>query len=287
MSSLRAIRRRINSIRTTQQITKAMKMISAVKLRRAQEKVVAARPYAHRMAEVISRLAIKTNPEAHPLLSRRPRERTLLLVITADKGLCGSFNSNIIKKNMALLEGGQGEFSLVTIGKKGASFFRKRNVIIKREYIDLFRSFSYKDAAAIGREVKEVYMEGEVDEVIMVYNEFGSAMQQRVTTKTLLPLAVPPLEPGKEEELIDYIYEPSASQVLEDLLNRYIEVQIYHALLESSASEHGARMTAMDAATQNASEMLDRLTLLFNKARQAAITKELIEVVSGADALKG
>jgi len=287
MSSLRIIRRRINSIKTTQQITKAMKMVSAVKFRRAQERVIAARPYAYRMAEVISRLAKRTNPEAHPLLTRRAREKALLIVITADKGLCGSFNSNAIKRTMALLEEDQVQFSLITLGKKGTGYFKKRNVVIKREYIDLFRSFSYKDAAAIGREVKEVYIQGEVDEVIMVYNEFVSAMQQRLTTKTLLPLALPSLGAGEGGEFIEYIYEPSASQVLEALLNRYVEVQIFHALLESAASEHGARMTAMDAATENASEMIDRLTLLLNKARQAAITKELIEVVSGADALKG
>jgi len=188
---------------------------------------------------------------------------------------------------MALLEEDQVQFSLITLGKKGTGYFKKRNVVIKREYIDLFRSFSYKDAAAIGREVKEVYIQGEVDEVIMVYNEFVSAMQQRLITKTLLPLALPSLGEGEGGEFIEYIYEPSASQVLEALLNRYVEVQIFHALLESAASEHGARMTAMDAATENASEMIDRLTLLLNKARQAAITKELIEVVSGADALKG
>lgn len=262
-------------------------MVSAVKLRRAQERVLAARPYAQRMAEVINRLAKRTSPEAHPFLASRVRGKVLLLVITADKGLCGSFNSNIVKRTITLLEEGQVQSSLLTIGKKGTNYFRKRNVAIKKGYIDLFRAFSYKDAAAIGKEVREAYIQGEVDEVIMVYNEFGSALQQRVTTKTLLPIPLPSLERDKEEELIDYIYEPSASQVLEALLNRYVEVQIYHALLESSASEHGARMTAMDAATQNASEMIDRLTLLFNKARQAAITKELIEVVSGADALKG
>lgn len=262
-------------------------MVSAVKLRRAQERAEAARPYAHQMAEVISRLAKKTSPEAHPLLARRDKEKVLLLVVTGDKGLCGSFNSNIIKRTIALMEEEQAQSFLITIGKRGTNYFKKRNVVIKKDHIDLFRTFSYKDAAAIGREVKEAYIQGEVDEVIMIYNEFVSAMRQRVTTNILLPITLPSLESVKEEEFIDYIYEPSASHVLETLLNRYVEVQIYHALLESSASEHGARMTAMDAATENAAEMIEHLTLLFNKARQAAITKELIEVVSGADALRG
>lgn len=287
MSNLRRIRRRIDSVKTTQQITKAMKMVSAVKLRRAQERVEAARPYVQRMTEVINRLAKKTSPEAHPLLARRDKEKVLLLVVTGDKGLCGSFNSNITKRTIALMEEEQAQSSLITIGKRGTNYFKKRNIVIKKDYIDLFRTFYYKDAAAIGREVKEAYIQGEVDEVIMIYNEFVSAMRQRVTTNILLPITLPSLESVKEEEFIDYIYEPSASHVLETLLNRYVEVQIYHAMLESSASEHGARMTAMDAATENAAEMIEHLTLIFNKARQAAITKELIEVVSGADALRG
>jgi F-type H+-transporting ATPase subunit gamma len=240
------------------------------------------------MAEVIIRLAKKTNPEAHPLLAQRPKERGLLIVITSDKGLCGGFNSNIIRKTSEILaQQSDRELSLITVGKKGTNYFKKRNVVIKHEYIDFFLSFSYQDAAAIGKIIKDSYSQGEVDEVSMIYNEFGSAIQQRLTVKTLLPITLPQEESSSSEELIDYIYEPSATQVLDDLLNKYVEVQIYQALLESFASEHGARMTAMDAATNNASEMIDRLTLLFNKVRQASITKELIEVVSGADALKG
>jgi len=251
--------------------------------------MLAARPYARSITEVIFRLARRANPEMHPLLAKRTGEKELLIIITSDKGLCGSFNSNIIRKTTELIaQSSNGQLSLITIGKKGATYFKKRQVTIRKEYIDFFRNFSYRDAAAIAAMVKGWYIGGEVDRVRLVYNEFGTVIQQRVMVKTLLPIDVSEAGEAKgPADQIDYLYEPSASQVLDVLLSKYVEVQIYQALLESFAGEHGARMTAMDSATKNASEMIDRLTLLFNKVRQASITKELIEVVSGADALKG
>ena len=284
MASLRIIRRRIASVKNTQKITRAMKMVSAAKLRRSQDQMMAARPYAYKIAEVIARLAQRSVPENHPLLAPRSEDKLQIVVITSDKGLCGSFNGNVIRQATFFPgEHPNSQVSLTLIGKKGRDFFRRRNVSIRREYIDFFRDISYSAVADIGKEFIKDYLEGEADRIYLIFNEFKSTMQQSVVIQPLLPIG--PNIPGKED-FTDYIYEPSADQVIDDLLNKYVEVRIYHALLESLAGEHAARMTAMDSATKNAEEMIDQLTLTFNKARQAAITTELIEVVSGADALQ-
>lgn len=285
MPSLRAIKRRITSVKNTQKITRAMKMVAAAKLRRSQDRLMAARPYAWKMAEVVTSLAQRAAPESHPLLAPREGNRWEVVVITADKGLCGAFNSNVLRQTTHFLGEHPGEeIGLGLIGRKGKDFFRRRKVQIKREYLDIFRALSYPIAANIGQEILADYLQEETDRVYLIFNEFKSTMSQRVTIRPLLPIT--PAGPVKED-LIDFIYEPSAGQVIDELLRKYVEVQIYQALLESAAGEYAARMTAMDSATENAAEMIDHLTLTFNKARQAAITKELIEVVSGADALKG
>ncbi|RMF85448.1 MAG: ATP synthase F1 subunit gamma [Nitrospinota bacterium] len=288
MPSLRDIRRRINSVKKTQQITRAMKMVSAAKLQRAQERVVAARPYANKMAEVLANLAVRAKPGVHPLLEDRGQARILLLVITADKGLCGAFNSNLTRAATQFVhEHRDSEVSLVVVGRKGRDFFRRRpEYRVRSTHVNLFqRTVAYETAAKLAREVTQVYLDGETDRVFVLYNEFRSALQQRLTTRQLIPITPRPVAEG--ELVVDYLYEPSVDAILSALLPRYVEVQVFRALLESVASEHGARMTAMDSATSNAEEMIDRLTLTFNRTRQAAITKEIIEVVSGADALKG
>lgn len=285
MASLRTIRRRIASVKNTQKITRAMKMVSAAKLRRSQDRLMAARPYARKMAEVINRLAQRATPESHPLLVPRGGNKSEIVVVTSDKGLCGSFNSNVLRQaNSLLREQSDSQTSLTLIGKKGRDFFRRRKAPIRREFIDLFRVLSYPAAADIGKEILKDYLEGEVDRITLIFNEFKSTLQQRVVVQPLLPISP---EIPTREDLTDYLYEPSADQVIDELLKKYVEVRVYHALLESLVGEHASRMTAMDAATDNAEDMIVQLTLTFNKARQAAITKELIEVVSGADALKG
>jgi F-type H+-transporting ATPase subunit gamma len=291
-ASLRDIRKRIASVRSTQQITKAMKMVAAAKLRRAQESILATRPYAIKMFEVLSSLAARTSSDAHPLLYRRAPKRVELVVLTSDRGLCGAFNMNLIQRaEKFLAEGksGGGDFSFSFIGRKARDYFRKRNVNIRREYVNLFGKVDYPLASRIGQDLVQAYVEEQVDAVYLLYSEFRSAIQQRILLEKILP--VTPKIPGEGEEVkgptaVEYIYEPSEGEILDQLLPMYVEVQVYRALLESAASEFGARMTAMENATNNAAEMIDKLTLIYNKARQAAITKELIEIVSGAEALK-
>ncbi len=288
MPSLRDIKRRINSVKKTQQITKAMKMVSAAKLQRAQDRIMAARPYANKMAEVLANLAVRAKPGIHPLLEDRGMEKILVLVVTADKGLCGAFNSNITRATTHFVrEHRESQVSLLTIGRKARDFFRRRpEYTIKGQYVEIFqRTIGYNIAAEIAQTAIKSYIDGEVSTVFVIYNEFRSALQQRVTTKQLIPIRPRPVREG--ELIVDYIYEPSVDAILGSLLPKYVEVQVFRALLESVASEHGARMTAMDSATSNAEEMIGRLTLTYNRTRQAAITKEIIEVVSGADALRG
>ncbi len=287
MLSLKALRRRISSIKSTQQITRAMKMVAAARLRRAQERIIEARPYADKMREVLQSLSLRTSPEAHPLLAHREMKRVELVVITTDRGLCGSFNQNVFRRverffreNRQLYE----EISLALVGRKGLDYFRRRELPIIRDYVNRFRELDYQAAATIGKDVVEDYTAEVVDGVFLVYNEFRSPLIQRVVVKDLLPIE--PLEVEPDYYPVEYIYEPSADAILSELLPRYVEVQIYRALLESVAGEHGARMTAMDAATENAQEMIEKLTLMYNKARQSAITKEMMEIVSGAEALK-
>ena len=282
MPSLIDLRRRIRSVRNTQQVTKAMKMVSAAKLRRAQDRVLAARPYAAMfravLADVAAAVAADERLGTHPLLARRPEERILLVLITADRGLAGAFNTNLHKAALAFLAEHAGtDLRMMTLGRKGRDFFRKRPVEIVDERLGLTQRVQYADAAAIGGELARRYEQGEADAVYLLYNEFKSIMAQKLTVSRVLPVEVPAGARG-----LGYIYEQPPQQLLAGLLPRYVEIAVYQALLESAAAEHGARMTAMDAATSNAGEMIDKLTLYMNRVRQASITKEIIEVVSGA-----
>lgn len=285
-ANLRDIRKRISSVRSTQQITKAMKMVAAAKLRRAQENMMATRPYATKIYEMLSRLAARTSADIHPLLARRDPQRLELILFTSDRGLCGAYNINLMQRAEKFLEEEKKKYEQIYfsfIGRKGRDYFRKRKMPIHWEKVNFFGRVDYNMAAQIGQDLIKAYTANEVDMVCLLYSEFISPLQQRPVLKTILPIA-PRLE---EEELeVDYLYEPSAAEILSQLLPLYIEVQIYQALLESLASEYGARMTAMENATKNAAEMIDKLTLFYNKVRQASITKELIEIVSGAEALK-
>ena len=281
MPALVDIRRRIRSVKNTQQITKAMKMVSAAKLRRAQDAIFMARPYARKMMEVLASLAARAQQGAHPLLEQREGERVLLVLITADKGLCGGFNANIIRAAVRFLEDRRREgVELELLGKKGRDFFRRRQYRVRSERVGVFQALRFAVAQDLAHELVDAYVERETDQVFLIYNEFKSVIQQRVVVERLLPIERIALQPHEPAQ--DYIYEPSPEKIFGELLPKHVEVQVWRALLESAAAEHGARMAAMDAATRNAGEMIDRLTLYMNKVRQAAITKEIIEVVSGA-----
>jgi F-type H+-transporting ATPase subunit gamma len=287
MIGLKALRRRIASIKSTQQITRAMKMVAAARLRRAHERIIEARPYADKMREVLQSLSLRTDPTTHPLLKRREMRRVELLAITTDRGLCGSFNQNVFRMvEQFIREKGTAyeEIALTIVGRKGLDYFRRRNVPIIRDYAGRFREIDYPTAAVIGKDLVEDYTNEAVDGVFLVYNEFRSPLVQRVMVKDLLPIE--PLKVEPDYYAVEYIYEPSAEAILSDLLPRYVEVQIFRALLESLAGEHGARMTAMGAATENAQEMMEKLALVYNKARQSAITKEMMEIVGGVEALR-
>ena len=281
MPALVDIRRRIRSVKNTQQITKAMKMVSAAKLRRAQDAIFAARPYARKMMEVLSSMAARAEDRSHPLLERREGDRILLTLITADKGLCGGFNANIIRAAVRFLEDKRPDaVELELLGKRGRDFFRRRQYRVRSEQVGLFQALRFPAAQTIARDLVQAFVAREVDQVYLVYNEFKSVIQQRVVVERLLPIERKAIEP--HEPALDYLYEPGPARIYEEMLPKHVEVQVWRALLESAAAEHGARMAAMDAATRNAGEMIDRLTLYMNKVRQAAITKEIIEVVSGA-----
>ena len=286
MPSLIDIRRRIRSVKNTQQITKAMKMVSAAKLRRAQDRVIAARPYAQIMQRMLANVAqaAAEDPETanNPLLARRDEKRILFLVITGDRGLAGAFNSSVIKAAQRFIqEHREAEFQLELMGRKGRDFFRKRQMRIAGEYSTLFQKIvRYEDALEIARKVIEMFRKAEVDAVYMVLNQFKTVAAPELRVSRILPIELP-----ESQERIDYIYEQAPAELLNALLPRYVEVQIYRAMLESAAAEHAARMTAMDAASSNAADVIDRLTLNMNRVRQASITKEIIEVVSGAAAL--
>jgi len=288
MASLKDIKKRIGSVKNTQQITKAMKMVSAAKLRRAQDSVVAARPYANKMQDVLSSLAQRNTESEHPLLETREKKRALIVIMTGDRGLCGGFNSSIAKAAEAFIkEKAEGfeEYAVRIIGRKGNDALKHRpNIEIDKVYENLTGNITYATAALLGREVVEDFIEGKYDAVFMIYNHFFSVINQEVTTTQLLPI-----DPQLSEEtgyVADYLYEPSCDYVLQSILPKYIEVQIFRALLESVASEHGARMSSMDSASKNAAEMIDKLTLQYNRARQAAITNELMEIISGAESIK-
>jgi F-type H+-transporting ATPase subunit gamma len=290
MPSLLDIRRRVRAVKSTQQITKAMKMVAASRLRRAQERIQQARPYAAQMRRVLNSLASRVDPSAHPLLDEREvahaEGRALLIVVTADRGLCGSFNTNVIKAAGACIARQVGHpIELGLVGRKGRDFFKRRGFEVRIEEIGIFQKVRYADAQRIAQAAIEEFTTGQVDSVHIVYNEFKSVMQQRIAIEQILP--IPRLEPAGDgkapvEGDVDYLYEPEPQKIFNELLPRHIEIQIYRALLESAAAEHAARMTAMDAATKNSGEIIDSLTLYMNKVRQAAITREIIEVVSGA-----
>jgi F-type H+-transporting ATPase subunit gamma len=295
MPNLLEIRRRLKSVKNTQQITKAMKMVSAARLRRAQERVVTARPFANKMTEVLGELATRTDEDFHhPLLDLRGDQRYLLVLITADKGLCGAFNTNLTKAAQAFMrENSDKKIEIMAIGRKGRDFFRNRRAVIAGEFIGLTAKarLEFSDALEVAQSIIKMYTEDEeIDKVFIVYNEFKSVLSQRVVLEQLLPVSRAKQEESEAKSqqpvtLIDYIYEQPPEEIFSTLLPRLIETQIFRALLESVASEHGARMTAMDSASKNASELIDSLTLNMNRIRQAAITNEIIEVVSGAAAL--
>jgi len=285
MATLRDIRRRIRSVESTQKITRAMKLVAAAKLRRAQERILAARPYAAKMAELLASLVSRAEGEAHPLLVRRPPARRRLVIVTADKGLCGAFNSNILRASLAFLrEQGDTSVTLVVVGKKARDFYRRRQWEIKSEMLGFFDRLAYSHAQELAGGLMQEYLSGEMDEVHLVYNEFRSVAVQRVKRERLLPIEAAP--GGSGEAAGDYIYEPSPEAILAALLPRHVTTQVYRALMESVAGEYGARMTAMEAATKNAKEMIGMLTIQYNKARQERITKELLDIVGGAEALR-
>jgi F-type H+-transporting ATPase subunit gamma len=286
MANLKAIRNRIASVKGTQKITRAMKMVAAAKLRRAQENILALRPYAKDVTEVLSNVAALTEAEDHPLLARRDPNRVMLVVLTSDRGLCGGFNSNINRSTEEYVRTNgetHEETSLAIIGRKGRDYFRRREITIRHEMMGIFEDLNWDKASEVGRTIIHEYSQGELDAVYLVYNEFKSVISQKVVVEPLLPISPAEATEGRFE----FIYEPSKEALLDRILPMYVEVEVYRALLESVASEYGARMTAMDNATKNASDMIDSLTLKYNKARQAAITGDLLEVVAGAEALKG
>jgi len=288
MPSLKDIKKRIGSVKNTQQITKAMKMVSAAKLRRAQDAVVAARPYADKMQEVLSSLALREDTDSHPLLQTRGKGRALVVLMTADRGLCGGFNGNVSKAAERFLrqnEEGFEALDLMIIGRKGKELLkRKLGEKIVKVYENITGDISYSTASLLGQEIVEGFTSEKYDAVYLLYNAFRSAISQEVTIDKLLPIVPKEVEEGAH--VAEYLYEPSRGEVLEQILPKHIEVQVFRGLLESVASEHGARMSAMDSASKNASEMIGKLTLQYNRARQAAITKELMEIISGAESIK-
>jgi len=286
MPSLIDLRRRIRAVKSTQQITKAMKMIAASRLRKSQERVVNARPFANEALRVLRDLAARTDASAHPLLAVREERTILAFVFTADKGLCGSFNTNIIKAaSQAILARPGQHVNLGLIGRKGRDFFRRRGFPVTYERVNVFQHLKFEDAEAIAEVAIEEYASAKVDAVYLVYNEFKSVIQQRIVAEKLLPIPRADLAEVDAAARVDYIYEPNPAALFERMLPGHVRVQVWHALLESAAAENAARMTAMDAATKNATEMIDGLTLYMNKVRQAGITREIIEVVSGSQTL--
>lgn len=290
MANLRAIRKRISSVKSTQQITRAMKMVSAAKLRRAQDAILAARPYAKTIREVVLAVASRVDSGAHPVLAPREGKKLALLVITSDRGLCGSFNAGLTRQAFRFIAEKRSmyeEIILFVVGRKGRDFFRRRELPIRKEYIGVLGGINRGHAETMAKDLVDGFLAGDFDEVQVVFNEFRSAISQVTRFQTLFPISLERKEeePGRAD--VDYLYEPGRKEILSSLLPRYVEMQIFRVLLESVAGEHGARMTAMDSATNNSVDMIARLTLQMNRARQATITTELTEIVSGAEALKG
>ncbi|MBI2619382.1 MAG: ATP synthase F1 subunit gamma [Ignavibacteriales bacterium] len=296
MATLREIRGRITGIRNTQKITKAMKMVAAARFRRAQEAIVAARPYARKISQLLRHLVSHTDVSLHPLLVARDVNKIALVVVTADRGLCGAFNGNIIKTaeqeartTSSDPAGGEHRHRLITVGKKGFDYFNKRNYDLYAKHVGIFSDLAFNKARAIVAEVTEGFLKGKFDKVVVIYNEFKSVIQQRIVVEQLLPVPPEEIVPDRGKKSlpqVDYIYEPSGKEIMDALVPKHLNFQMWRILLESNAAEQGARMSAMDNATENARELIKELTLSFNNARQAAITKELLEIVSGAEALK-
>lgn len=298
MPSLQSVRRKIASVKKTQKITKAMKMVAAAKLKRTQDRILAARPYALKMRDAIRNLSRRVNRDAHPLLKKREEKRIIVAVVTSDRGLCGAFNANILRTASTALKEFQArgcQVEVAVIGRKGRDFFRRRDWKVRREVVDVFDMLSFEHGMVMGSELQAIpdYVAGRVDAVYTIYNEFKSPLQQRVVVERLLPLDwiveisdVKDIDQATESLAGAYLYEPNEDELLEHLLHRNFHVQAYRILLESSAAEQGARMAAMDGATRNAGELIKKLTVYYNKTRQAAITKELMDIVGGAEALK-
>jgi F-type H+-transporting ATPase subunit gamma len=289
MATLRDIQRRIRSVQSTQKITRAMKLVAAAKLRRAQERILSARPYANKMAELLGNLVSGQGSDevAHPLLEQREGPRRQIVIITADKGLAGAFNSNVLRRSMEFVRGSNvTELTLVVVGRKARDFYRRRQFTIKRDMIGFWDKLAYGHAQELADYFMQQYLDSDVDEVHLIYNEFRSVAVQRPVRVQLLPIPRSEAQAIDVGSSVDYIYEPSPEAILGDLLPRHVRMQVYRALMESLAGEYGARMTAMEAATKNAKDMIEVLTIQYNKARQEKITKELLDIVGGAEALK-
>ncbi len=287
MANLREIRKRISSVKSTQQITKAMKMVAAAKLRRAQENILAFRPYAYELRSLIADLSAKVEDQTQvPLMTRRPVKKVLLVVVTADRGLCGAFNSNIVRHAAERINDyPEAEVELFMVGRKGLEFFQHRHVTINGQKINFFNDLAFGDALDLSETILRIYQEQNFDRVEFIYNEFKSAIQQNVIVEQFLPF-VPDEEAEKSKEQVDFIYEPDKISILNAVIPKHLHVQVWRILLESNAAEQGARMTAMENATDNAEEMIHDLTIYYNRTRQASITTEISEIVSGAEALK-
>ena len=287
MATLKTIRKRISSVRNTQQITKAMKMVSAAKLRRAQDAAVAARPYAEKMTELLRNVSARVASEAHALLQGREEKKILLVLFTSDRGLCGGYNANLIRAAEAFMrKNSEKQIELVLVGRKGADHFRRRQAVVADRYIGILATPADELATEIGQKLIVRFVNGETDAVYILYSQFRSALSQMPTLEKLLPVALAETSESEAQQLTEYLYEPGVKELLASLLPRITDVATQRALLEATASEHGARMTAMDSATSNASKMIASLTLQMNRARQASITRELMEIVGTAEALK-
>jgi F-type H+-transporting ATPase subunit gamma len=290
VATLRDIQRRIRSVQSTQKITRAMKLVAAAKLRRAQERILSARPYANKMAELLGNLvnaAGAADSDAHALLEQRQGPRRQIVIITADRGLAGAFNSNVLRNSIAFIRASNTtEVTLIVVGRKARDFYRRRQWSVKRDLVGFWDRLAYNHAAELADYLMKQYLDNEVDEVFLIYNEFRSVAMQRPVRQQLLPIPRGETDGQGAGESVDYIYEPSPEAILGDLLPRHVRMQVFRALMESLAGEYGARMTAMEAATKNAKEMIDILSIQYNKARQEKITKELLDIVGGAEALK-
>ncbi|HQR16143.1 MAG TPA: ATP synthase F1 subunit gamma [Nitrospira sp.] len=294
MPSLQSLRRKIAAFKNTQKITKAMKMVAAAKLKRSQDRILAARPYAHKMRGVLSNLSQRVNRTSHPLLQKREGKKIEILVVTSDRGLCGGFNGNIVRKSAEFVRQCEAQglsVNLSLIGRKGRDYFRRRSLPIRQEWTGIFDKLSFEHAIDIGGDLTENFVKGTFDELYIVYNEFKSAIQQRVIVEKLFPIdtatefGAPQAAEGSSLGG-SYLYEPDEGELLSALVPKHFQIQTYRILLESAAAEHGARMAAMDGATRNAGQLIKKVTLYYNKTRQAAITKELMDIVGGAEALK-